>query len=79
MRKFDVDIKKMTYAMVDRILSNVDEMLQPLYEFNAQRAHEVVATMLDPRLVGGSVVLDTITATIGNKDEAMSMAAALVK
>jgi hypothetical protein len=79
MRKLDADIKKMIDAMIDRILSDVDEMLQPFYEFSAERAHEVVATMLDPRLGGGSIVLDTITATTGNKDAAIRMVAALVK
>jgi hypothetical protein len=75
----DADIKKMTDAMIDRILSDVDEMLQPFYELNAERAHEVVATMLDPRFACGSIVLDTITATIGNKDATLRMSASLVK
>jgi hypothetical protein len=35
MRRLDVDIKKMTDAIIDRILSNVDDILQPFYEFNA--------------------------------------------
>jgi hypothetical protein len=35
--------------------------------------------MLDPRLAGGSIVLNTTTATTGNKDAAMRMAATLVK
>jgi hypothetical protein len=75
----DADIKKMTDAMIDRILNDVDEMLQPFHEFNPERAHEVVATILDPRLAGGFIVLDIITATTGNKDATMRMAAVLVK
>jgi hypothetical protein len=35
--------------------------------------------MLDPRLAGGSIVLNAINATTGNKDAAMRMAAALTK
>jgi hypothetical protein len=35
--------------------------------------------MLDSRLASGSIVLDIITATSGNKDAAMRMAASLVK
>jgi hypothetical protein len=31
MRRLNADIKKMTDAMIDRILSDVDEMLQPFY------------------------------------------------
>eukprot|EP00873_Tetraselmis_striata_P017127 jgi/Tetstr1/437391/TSEL_026075.t2 len=73
------DIKEMTDAMITRILEDVDDMLAPFYVFDQSRGHEVMATMLDPRLVGGVVFVDALAAKYGDRAAARSDAIMLIK
>eukprot|EP00873_Tetraselmis_striata_P045787 jgi/Tetstr1/466051/TSEL_010638.t1 len=73
------DIKEMTDAMITRILEDVDDMLAPFYVFDQSRGHEVMATMLDPRLVGGVVFVDALAAKHGDRAAARSDAIMLIK
>eukprot|EP00873_Tetraselmis_striata_P029455 jgi/Tetstr1/449719/TSEL_036787.t2 len=73
------DIKEMTDAMITRILEDVDDMLAPFYVFDKSRGHEVMATMLDPCLVGGVVFVDALAAKHGDRAAARSDAIMLIK
>eukprot|EP00873_Tetraselmis_striata_P037404 jgi/Tetstr1/457668/TSEL_044215.t1 len=73
------DIKEMTDAMITRILEDVDDMLAPFYVFDQSRGHEVMATMLDPRLVGGVLFVDALAAKHGDRAAARSVAIMLIK
>eukprot|EP00873_Tetraselmis_striata_P008534 jgi/Tetstr1/428798/TSEL_018785.t1 len=65
--------------MITRILEDVDDMLAPFYVFDQSRGHEVMATMLDPRLVGGVVFVDALAAKHGDRAAARSDAIMLIK
>eukprot|EP00873_Tetraselmis_striata_P012057 jgi/Tetstr1/432321/TSEL_021720.t2 len=65
--------------MITRILEDVDDMLAPFYVFDQSRGHEVMATMLDPRLVGGVVFVDALSAKHGDRAAARSDAIMLIK
>eukprot|EP00873_Tetraselmis_striata_P008753 jgi/Tetstr1/429017/TSEL_018982.t1 len=56
--------------MIDRILTYADSMLDPFFQYNTERAHEVVVTMMDLRLVGGKIFVDANAAKLGDQAHA---------
>eukprot|EP00873_Tetraselmis_striata_P029194 jgi/Tetstr1/449458/TSEL_036553.t1 len=55
--QFNSDLKTQSDAMIDPILSEVNNMMTPFRTFDHDRRHELLATLVDPRFCLGDIFL----------------------